>query len=79
MVERTSTKIAPWTLVEGNDKNFARIKVLRTLARTSREPPEEVTHRVMCRLSVWIHSGTGVEDSTMVLSRTSWAPVSRFP
>jgi len=32
MVERTSTKIAPWTLVEGNDKNFARLKVLRTLA-----------------------------------------------
>jgi polyphosphate:AMP phosphotransferase len=32
MVERTSTRIAPWTLVEGNDKNFARIKVLRTLA-----------------------------------------------
>jgi len=32
MVERTSTKIAPWTLVEGNDKNFARIKVLRTLS-----------------------------------------------
>jgi polyphosphate kinase 2 (PPK2 family) len=32
MVERTSTKIAPWTLVEGNDKNFARIKVVTTLA-----------------------------------------------
>jgi polyphosphate:AMP phosphotransferase len=32
MVERTSTKISPWTLVEGNDKNFARIKVLKTLA-----------------------------------------------
>jgi polyphosphate:AMP phosphotransferase len=32
MVERTSTRIAPWTLVEGNDKNFARIKVLSTLA-----------------------------------------------
>ena len=32
MVERTSTKIAPWALVEGNDKNFARIKVLKTLA-----------------------------------------------
>jgi polyphosphate:AMP phosphotransferase len=31
MVERTSTRAAPWTLVEGNDKNFARIKVLRTL------------------------------------------------
>jgi polyphosphate:AMP phosphotransferase len=32
MVARTSTKIAPWTLVEGDDKNFARIKVLKTLA-----------------------------------------------
>ena len=32
MVARTSTEIAPWTLVEGNDKNFARIKVLRTVA-----------------------------------------------
>jgi polyphosphate kinase 2 (PPK2 family) len=32
MVARTSTKIAPWTLVEGNDKNFARVKVLETLA-----------------------------------------------
>jgi polyphosphate kinase 2 (PPK2 family) len=32
MVAHTSTTIAPWTLIEGNDKNFARIKVLRTLA-----------------------------------------------
>jgi len=39
MVERTSTKIAPWTLVEGNDKNFARLKVLRTLA-------ERLDHRL---------------------------------
>ena len=31
MVEHTSTSIAPWTLVEGNDKNFARIKVVRTV------------------------------------------------
>ena len=31
MVARTSTEVAPWTLVEGNDKNFARIKVLKTL------------------------------------------------
>ena len=32
MVARTSTRAAPWTLVEGNDKNFARIKILTTLA-----------------------------------------------
>ena len=31
MIERTSTQRAPWTLVEGNDKHFARIKVLQTL------------------------------------------------
>ena len=31
MVERTSTHQAPWTLVEGNDKNSTRIKVLKTL------------------------------------------------
>jgi len=33
MVERTSTEIAPWTLVEANDKNFARIKILKTLCQ----------------------------------------------
>jgi polyphosphate:AMP phosphotransferase len=31
MVDRTSTEIAPWTLVESNDKKFARIKILKTL------------------------------------------------
>jgi len=31
MVARTSTEDAPWTLVEGDDKPFARIKVLRTV------------------------------------------------
>ncbi len=28
MVERTSTRLAPWTLIEGDDKRFARIRVL---------------------------------------------------
>jgi polyphosphate kinase 2 (PPK2 family) len=31
MVERTSTRQAPWTLVEANDKYFARLKVLDTV------------------------------------------------
>ena len=31
MVARTSTRVVPWTLVEANDKNFARVKVLRTV------------------------------------------------
>jgi polyphosphate:AMP phosphotransferase len=32
MVARTSPPSAPWTLVEGNDKNYARLKILRTVA-----------------------------------------------
>ena len=31
MVDRSSTGLAPWTLVEANDKNFARVKVLKTI------------------------------------------------
>ena len=31
MVERTSTGNAHWTLVEANDKNYARVKILRTI------------------------------------------------
>jgi polyphosphate:AMP phosphotransferase len=31
MVDRTSSEVAPWTLVEANDKRWARIKVLRTI------------------------------------------------
>lgn len=31
MVDRTSTTVAPWTLVEANNKYYARIKVLKTL------------------------------------------------
>jgi AMP-polyphosphate phosphotransferase len=30
MVERTSTQSAPWTLVEGNDKYYARVRILQT-------------------------------------------------
>jgi polyphosphate kinase 2 (PPK2 family) len=31
MVDRTSSEMSPWILVEANDKNFARIKILKTL------------------------------------------------
>jgi polyphosphate:AMP phosphotransferase len=37
MVDRTSTEIAPWTMVEAEDKYFARIKVLRTLCEAIEE------------------------------------------
>ena len=32
MVERTSTAMAPWTLVEADNKLHARVKVIATLA-----------------------------------------------
>jgi polyphosphate kinase 2 (PPK2 family) len=31
MLDRTSTEIAPWTLIESEDKRFGRIKMLKTL------------------------------------------------
>lgn len=31
MVEKTSTRLAPWTLVEANSKNWARVKVITTV------------------------------------------------
>jgi len=36
MVDRTSTDIAPWTIVEAQDKPFARIKLLKTLVERFR-------------------------------------------
>ena len=40
MVGRTSTSHAPWTLVEANDKYYARIKVLKTLRKRIEEALE---------------------------------------
>jgi polyphosphate kinase 2 (PPK2 family) len=34
MIVKTSTLVAPWTVVEANDKNYARIKILTTLVTT---------------------------------------------
>ena len=44
MIDRTSTGNAPWTLVEANDKNFARVKILRTLCQ--RLEQELIGHKV---------------------------------
>lgn len=33
MVKLTSTTFAPWTIVEGNDKKYARIKALKTICK----------------------------------------------
>jgi polyphosphate:AMP phosphotransferase len=42
MIDRTSTEISPWTLVEGNDKNYARIKILKTLCQRIEAALEKV-------------------------------------
>jgi polyphosphate kinase 2 (PPK2 family) len=31
MITQTSTTYAPWTIVEANDKSWARVRCLRTL------------------------------------------------
>ena len=37
MLIRTSTPNAPWIVVEGNDKYYARIKVLETVVKAIEE------------------------------------------
>ena len=42
MLVRTSTTYAPWTIVEGNSKYFARVKVLETVVEAMEEKIREV-------------------------------------
>jgi polyphosphate kinase 2 (PPK2 family) len=37
MVERTSTRMAPWNLVEGNDKRYGRVRVLEAICEKLEE------------------------------------------
>jgi len=37
MLARTSTDVAPWTVIESNDKWFARVKALRTVINTAQK------------------------------------------
>ena len=37
MLQKTSTEYAPWVIVEGNDKKYARLKVLRTVRKALEE------------------------------------------
>ena len=61
MVARTSTESAAWTLVEGDDKQFARVKVLRTLC----EGLKAGLKRAPCNTSGYIPCGNKrIETST---------------
>ncbi len=42
MIERTSTKKAPWIIVEGNSKYYARIKVLKTVVKALEAKIKEI-------------------------------------
>ncbi len=42
MLVRTSTTYAPWTIVEGNSKYYARIKVLETVVKALEDKIEEI-------------------------------------
>jgi polyphosphate kinase 2 (PPK2 family) len=37
LVTRCSTEYAPWTLVAGNDKKFARVQILKTIVKRLEE------------------------------------------
>ena len=40
MISRTSTRHAPWTLVSGNNKPYARIQILKTFCKTMKQALE---------------------------------------
>ena len=42
MLVRTSTTYAPWIVVEGNDKYYARVKVVRTVVEALEAKIKEV-------------------------------------
>ena len=42
MLEKTSTEYAPWIVVEGNSKYYARVKVLETVAEALEKKIKEV-------------------------------------
>lgn len=44
MIDRTSTSHAPWVVIEAEDKNFARIKVLKTLCERLEKALEPSTN-----------------------------------
>jgi AMP-polyphosphate phosphotransferase len=41
MIEGTSTARAPWTIIEGNDKRFARVRVLKTVVQRLKKALKE--------------------------------------
>ena len=45
MIDRTSTAAAPWILVEGNDKPYARVKVLSEFNRRAKTKLQELQHK----------------------------------
>lgn len=61
MLLRTSTLTAPWTIVEGNDKWFARVKTLRTLVELL---SSELDHQPTEPQIVRIRAEKGESDGT---------------
>ena len=45
MLVRTSTTYAPWIVVEGNDKRYARVKVLKTVVDALEKKIKEVKEK----------------------------------
>ena len=45
MLEKTSTERAPWVVVEGNSKYYARVKVLQTVVDAMERKMKEVKRK----------------------------------
>jgi hypothetical protein len=85
MIDRTSSGTAPWTIVESNDKLFARIKVLRTicerLEKGTQGRADERAEGVDCKSAQGRggEGGSGMSRRNTNTSRRSSMPSSRKP
>ena len=53
MIDKTSVEKAPWVIIEANDKYYARIKILKTIAKRIKDELREkpkITDSKTCRL-----------------------------
>ena len=41
MIEKTGTAVAPWVLVEANNKEWARVKVIKAVVQHVKDAPDD--------------------------------------
>ena len=69
MLERTDTEFAPWTIIEATDRNYAAMKILKTITgRLERTLEEQAVLRSIKKVDSGISANSGSRYQNGVLS-----------